>query len=71
MVTQMELPFTREDREWVMIHALHDAAQGTQAERLVQVRDALRMTAKANPTIKGEALFFLTLSWLKTSRVRA
>ena len=68
---QMELPFTREDQEYVMIYALWDATKGNRAERKRQVADAIRMTAHANPKIKGERLFLLTLEWLKTSRVVA
>ena len=68
---QTDLPFTREDRDYVMIHALWDATTGTHAARRQQMVDAIRMTAQANPAIKGERLFLLILEWLKTSRVVA
>jgi hypothetical protein len=71
MGRQLEIPFTDEDRTAVMIHSLWAATQGTTAERQAQVTDAIVLTTKANPTIKGERLFLLTLEWLKTSRVVA
>jgi hypothetical protein len=68
---QLEIPFTEDDRTVVMIHSLWAVAKGTPAERRIQVTNAIVTTAQANPTIKGERLFFLTLEWLKTSGVRA
>ena len=69
MMRQMQLPFTQEDALAIMVHSLWACTKGTPAERRRQVADAVRMTAHANPKIKGERLFLLTLEWLKTSTV--
>jgi hypothetical protein len=65
------LPFTDDDRAHIMIYALWDATKGTHAERKQQMTDAILTTTRANPKIKGERLFFLTLEWLRSSRVVA
>jgi hypothetical protein len=71
-MSQMTIPFPRERVPEFMVRTLWNAAPGpSNDQRMEQVTSAMQMTAKANPTIRGEALFFLTLDWLKASKVRA
>jgi hypothetical protein len=60
-----------EDLGRVMIETLWAATSGTVAERDKQMTDAIQRTAAANPTIKGEKLFFLILQWMRTRKVIA
>jgi hypothetical protein len=72
MAKQMQIPFTPALRACVMIETLWAAVPGpTDDERFQQIEQALLLTSKANPRVKGEGLFLLTVDWLKTSRVVA